>query len=314
MPQSSFAMVFPGQGSQKVGMLQDLATQYPLIEATFAEASSNLDCDLWQLCADADRMNQTEWTQPLLLTASIAIWRVWQAQGGAQPQFLAGHSLGEYSALVAADAMGLPDAVRLVQRRGQLMQQAVPQGVGSMAAILGLDDATVIALCDEVSTNGIGRVQAANFNAPGQVVIAGHTEAVAAVNVAAKAQGGKAMSLPVSVPSHCALMDEAAAQFSHDLNRIALQMPAIPVIHNVNAAVAHNVDELKQLLVKQLSQSVQWSKTMAFLQQHNVSRIVECGNGTVLTNLAKRLSFVTQALPTDTPARFEQALHGIQAL
>ena len=312
MPHCAFAMVFPGQGSQKVGMLHELAVQFPQIEATFDEASASLDADLWQMTTDATRINQTEWTQPLLLTASIAIWRVWQVQGGAIPQFLAGHSLGEYSALVAAQALTLADAVHLVQYRGQLMQQAVPQGVGTMAAILGLEDALVIELCKQVSANGIGTVQAANFNAAGQVVIAGHTEAVAAVNVAAKAQGGKAMALPVSVPSHCDLMHDAAEQFADRLVTVDLKMPIIPVIHNVNAAIAQNLAELKQLLLAQLFQSVQWTKTMAFLQQQGVQQIVECGNGTVLTNLAKRLSFVTQALATDTPPRFEQALSAVQ--
>lgn len=312
------AFVFPGQGSQKVGMLAELATQYPSIRSTFQEASDMLGFDLWQIAQSGEHLDkhldQTEFTQPALLTASIALWRVWLEQGGVVPKYMAGHSLGEYSALVAAEAMTLADAVKLVNRRGQLMQQAVPHGQGSMAAILGLSDEQVIELCEASSQVGARQVEAANFNAKGQVVIAGDAEAVQVAITNAKELSGKAIVLPVSVPSHCRLMKGASAQFSDALNAVGLQLPKIAVINNVNAAVATDVDGLKQALIHQLYQPVQWTKTLDAFEKNGIHYLVECGSGNVLSNLAKRLAFVEKVFPTDTVARFEDALQQIKAI
>lgn len=308
------AFVFPGQGSQKVGMLAELAEKFPSIVATFSEASTALGFDLWQIVQSGENLEQTQYTQPALLTASIALWRVWFAQEGIAPKYLAGHSLGEYSALVAAEALSLADAVKLVHLRGQLMQQAVPQGQGAMAAILGLKDEQVIDLCQSASLESQGAVQAANFNAQGQVVIAGDTEAVKVAIEKAKELSGKAIVLPVSVPSHCDLMKGASAQFAQALQQVTLTMPKIPIIHNVNARVATDLDELKQALVHQLYQSVQWTKTLAFFEQQEIHYLVECGAGNVLSNLAKRLAFVEKVLPLDTPSRFDDALQTIFAV
>ncbi|MFB2538942.1 ACP S-malonyltransferase [Acinetobacter sp. c3-l95] len=312
---SSVAFVFPGQGSQKVGMLAELAQHYPVIEQTFAEASQALGFDLWNIAQSGEKLDQTAYTQPVLLTASVAIWRAWRENNTILPVYLAGHSLGEYSALVAAEAISLQDAVKLVHLRGQLMQQAIAEGEGAMAAILGWDDAQVIELCQNVSKNaGVGQVDAANFNAKGQVVIAGTTQAVNVAIEQAKSQGAKAIVLPVSVPSHCSLMQDTAQQFAQSLNQIDWQLPKIPVIHNVNVQVANNTDELKQALTEQLYKSVQWTQTLSYLEQHGIQYLVECGAGNVLSNLAKRLPFVQQVLPLDTPSRFGDAVNHLQHL
>ncbi|UUS64607.1 MULTISPECIES: ACP S-malonyltransferase [unclassified Acinetobacter] len=303
------AFVFPGQGSQKVGMLAELAEQFSSVQATFAEASEAVGFDLWQIAQSGEGLNQTEFTQPVLLTASIALWRVWLELGGVAPKYLAGHSLGEYSALVAAGAMSLGDAVKLVNLRGQLMQSAVPEGQGAMAAILGLDDAKVIELCGQAE--GQGSVDAANYNAQGQVVIAGDKAMVEAVMAAAKENGGKAIALPVSVPSHCALMKPAAEQFATALEQTAIELPTIPVIQNVGAEIATDVAQLRQALTAQLYQSVQWTKTMQYLQDHGIQYIAECGPGNVLANLAKRLPNIEKAFPLDTKGRMEDALNAI---
>lgn len=305
------AFVFPGQGSQKVGMLAELAEKFPTVLTTFEEASNALGFDLWQIVQSGENLDQTPYTQPALLTASIAIWRIWLESGGLVPKYLAGHSLGEYSALVAAESLSLTDAVKLVHLRGQLMQQAVPQGQGAMAAILGLSDEQVVALCQSATEAGKGSVQAANFNAQGQVVIAGDTAAVQIAIEKAKELSGKAIVLPVSVPSHCTLMKTASEQFAQALGKVDIQMPQIALIHNVNAQVATNLDEVKQALVHQLYQSVQWTKTLNFFEQQDIAYLVECGAGNVLSNLAKRLSFVQKVLPTDTVSRFEEALQMI---
>ena len=303
------AFVFPGQGSQKVGMLAELAEQFSSVQATFAEASEAVGFDLWQIAQSGEGLNQTEFTQPVLLTASIALWRVWLELGGVAPKYLAGHSLGEYSALVAAGAMSLGDAVKLVNLRGQLMQSAVPEGQGAMAAILGLDDAKVIKLCAQAE--GLGSVDAANYNAQGQVVIAGDKAMVEAVMAAAKENGGKAIALPVSVPSHCALMKPAAEQFATALEQTAIELPTIPVIQNVGAEIATDVAQLRQALTAQLYQSVQWTKTMQYLQDQGIQYIAECGPGNVLANLAKRLPNIEKAFPLDTKGRMEDALNAI---
>ena len=308
---SKTAFVFPGQGSQKAGMLAELAEQFSAVQDTFTEASDALGLDLWHIAQSGEGLNQTENTQPVLLTASIALWRVWLDLGGLAPKFLAGHSLGEYSALVAAQALSLGDAVKLVNLRGQLMQAAVPQGEGAMAAILGLADHDVVELCKTVTDAGQGSVEAANYNSQGQVVIAGSTAAVQEAMKLVKERGSKAIALPVSVPSHCSLMRPAAEKFSEALEQIAIELPRIPVIQNVNAAIATDVASLRQALTAQLYESVQWTQTMEYLQNHQISYLVECGPGTVLSNLAKRLPQIEKAFAIDTKGRMEDALNAV---
>ena len=310
-PATKTAFIFPGQGSQKVGMLAELAEKFSIVGETFAEASSALGFDLWHIAQSGEGLDQTSNTQPVLLTASIAIWRVWQSLGGVAPKYLAGHSLGEYSALVAGGALSLVDAVKLVHLRGQLMQNAVPQGQGAMAAILGLEDDAVIQLCQSTSAGQTGSVEAANFNAKGQVVVAGDATLVQSLIATAKEQGGKAIALPVSVPSHCSLMKPAAEQFATALAEVEIQLPRIPVIHNVNAKAAETVDDLRAALTAQLYQSVQWTQTMQLLQDNGVQYVAECGPGNVLTNLAKRLAQIEKACATDSPARIEDTLNVI---
>ena len=307
------AFVFPGQGSQKVGMLAELAEQFSVVRDTFAEASAALGFDLWQIAQSGEGLDQTENTQPVLLTASIALWRVWLELGGIAPKYLAGHSLGEYSALVAAEAMTLADAVKLVHLRGKLMQSAVPQGTGAMAAILGLADEKVIELCQKANASAVGQgsVEAANYNAQGQVVIAGSTALVQQVMAEAKEQSGKAIALPVSVPSHCTLMKPAAEKFAEALEQTAIELPRIPVIQNVNAEIATDVAQLRQALTAQLYQSVQWTRSMQYLQDQGIQYVVECGPGTVLSNLAKRLPNIEKAFAIDSKARMEDALSAI---
>ena len=307
------AFVFPGQGSQKVGMLAELAEQFSVVKDTFTEASEAVDFDLWQIAQSGEGLDQTENTQPVLLTASIALWRVWLELGGVAPKFLAGHSLGEYSALVAAEAMTLADAVKLVNLRGKLMQSAVPQGEGAMAAILGLTDDKVIELCQKANASAVGQgsVEAANYNAQGQVVIAGSTALVQQVMAEAKEQSGKAIALPVSVPSHCTLMKPAAEKFAEALEQTAIELPRIPVIQNVNAEIATDVAQLRQALTAQLYQSVQWTRSMQYLQDQGIQYVVECGSGTVLSNLAKRLPNIEKAFAIDSKARMEDALSAI---
>ena len=305
------AFVFPGQGSQKAGMFAELAERFPSILDTFKEASDALGFDVWHIAQSGENLDHTQYTQPVLLTASVAMWRVWLEGGGIVPAYLAGHSLGEYSALVAAEALTLAEATKLVHLRGQLMQQAVPQGTGSMAAILGLKDEQVIALCQSATQEAGTSVEAANFNAQGQVVIAGETNAVKLAIEKAKELSGKAIVLPVSVPSHCSLMKGASEQFADALSQVDWQLPKVPVINNVNAKVATDVESLKQALIHQLYQPVQWTQTLTFLADHQVTHLVECGPGNVLSNLAKRLPFVEKALPTDTVSRFEDALNTV---
>lgn len=308
---SKTAFVFPGQGSQKIGMLAELAEQFGGIQQTFSEASEAIGCDLWQIAQSGEGLDQTENTQPVLLTASIALWRLWLDLGGLVPKYLAGHSLGEYSALVAAESMTLSDAVRLVHLRGKLMQSAVPQGEGAMAAILGLADEKVIELCHTISASSNGTVEAANYNAQGQVVIAGSVDLVQQVMAEAKAQSGKAIALPVSVPSHCSLMKPAAEQLTVALEQTAIELPRIPVIQNVNAGIATDVAQLRQALTAQLYQSVQWTKTMQYLQDQGIQYVVECGPGTVLSNLAKRLPEIDKAFAIDSKSRMEDALNAV---
>lgn len=306
------AFVFPGQGSQSVGMLADLAAEYALVTDTFTQASDALGYDLWKLVSEGPeaQLNQTDKTQPAMLTAGIAAWRVWQSVSDIKPDFFAGHSLGEYSALVAAGALDFADAVKLVEKRGQFMQQAVPAGEGAMAAILGLDDDVVRALCAEAAANGV--VEAVNFNSPGQVVIAGAANAVKqAIEIASDKGAKRALLLPVSVPSHCALMKPAADQLTEALNAINVQMPTTPVIHNASVTAATDPAQIKQLLAEQLFSPVRWVETVQWFANQGVNNIVECGPGKVLAGLSKRIDKSLSAMPlfdTATLQKTQQAL------
>ena len=285
------AFLFPGQGSQTVGMLAELAEQYPAVRETLAEASTVLGYDLEDLLFNGpeERLNATQFTQPAMLAAGVAAWRVWAAISEVKPAWLAGHSLGEYTALVCSEALNFQDGLRLVVERARLMQEAVPPGVGAMAAILGLDDEQVVAVCAEASAAD-SVVTAANFNAPGQVVIAGHREAVTLATELAKAQGAKrAVMLPVSVPSHCPLMGPAAEQFKEVLDTVAFTAPVIPVLHNVDVAVHPEVAALRQALAQQLYGAVRWAESVRYLAAQGVDRFIECGPGRVLAGLNKRI-------------------------
>ena len=302
---ASLAFVFPGQGSQSLGMLAELGAQQHVIIDTFTEASAALGYDLWALTQQGpeEQLNQTDKTQPAILAASVALWRLWQAEGGPRPAFVAGHSLGEYSALVAAGSLPFADAVKLVELRGQLMQQAVPAGQGGMAAILGLEDADVLAACAEAAQGEV--VSAVNFNAPGQVVIAGSAAAVERAIEACKAKGAKrAMALPVSVPSHCDLMRPAAERFAASVEAIAWQAPQIPLVQNVSAAVVADLDTLKRDLLAQLYSPVRWVESMVALGDRGVTSLVECGPGKVLSGLNKRCVKGVSTYNLDTPEAF----------
>ena len=275
---SGLAFVFPGQGSQSVGMLSDLAEDFPIVADIFAEASIKLGYDLLTLCLNGpeERLNQTEFTQPALLTASYAIWRIWQEQGGLRPEFMAGHSLGEYTALVCAGVLDFTDAVGLMAERGRFMQEAVPRGAGSMAAISGLDDAAVIDVCARAAQDEV--VSAANFNFPGQVVIAGTAGAVERACTLAEETGARRVTpLTVSVPSHCRLMAPAADRLQRRVDEITFTPAVIPVVQNIDARARTDPDDIKQGLVLQLHRSVMWSKSITEIQQHGITRMIECG-------------------------------------
>ena len=289
-------------------MLADHGARQQLVLDTFGEASEALGYDLWALTQQGpeEQLNQTDKTQPAILTASIALWRLWQAEGGAKPAFVAGHSLGEYSALVAAGSIAFVDAVKLVERRGQLMQQAVPAGQGGMAAILGLEDADVLAACAEAAQGDV--VSAVNFNAPGQVVIAGSAAAVERAIEACKARGAKrAMPLPVSVPSHCALMKPAAERFAESVEALSWQAPQIPLVQNVSAAVVSDLGTLKADLLAQLYSPVRWVESMVRLSEQGVTDLIECGPGKVLSGLNKRCVKGINTHNLDTPDAFAAA-------
>ena len=284
------AFVFPGQGSQSIGMLGELAGEYPSVRQTFEEASDALGLDLWNLVSEGPEsdLNQTQNTQPALLAAGVSVWRVWEQQGIASPVMMAGHSLGEYSALVSAGAIEFADGIRLVAERGRLMQEAVPEGTGAMAAILGLEDQAVIDVCAASAAEQV--VEAVNFNSPGQVVIAGHKEAVARAVEAAKAAGARrAVELPVSVPSHCDLMRPAAEKLAEELKNIPVTAPAIPVLHNVSVSAESDPDMIRKRLVEQLYSPVRWVETIQAMKQEGIGHIVEAGPGKVLTGLMRRI-------------------------
>lgn len=286
-----FAMVFPGQGSQSVGMLADLAEQFPIITETFKQASEVLGYDLWTLVQQgpAEELNKTWQTQPALLAASVAIYRVWQQQyPDFKPEVMAGHSLGEYSALVCAGVIDFQDAIKLVELRGKLMQQAVPEGTGAMYAIIGLDNESIIKACKEAEQGEV--VSAVNFNSPGQVVIAGAKNAVERAAAACKEAGAKrALPLAVSVPSHCALMKPAADQLAVSLESIAVKTPLSAVINNVDVKAENNAEAIRSALVRQLYSPVRWTETVEKMATSGVEVLVEIGPGKVLTGLTSRI-------------------------
>jgi len=306
---SKLALVFPGQGSQKIGMLAELAAQYSLIEETFNEASEVLGYDMWGLIQSGSQedINLTERTQPILLASSVAIWRLWNANGGPQPIRLAGHSLGEWSALVCSNAVGFADGLRIVQARGQYMQQAVPVGEGAMAAIIGLDDQTIIDACATATSGDV--VNAVNYNAPGQVVIAGSTAAVnRAIENCKEAGAKRALPLPVSAPFHTSLMKPAADKLAEIVDAVDFSAPDVPVIHNVHAQTESDPDNIRKLMLEQIYSPVKWVDCVKQLKQSGADTLIECGPGKVLSGLTKRIDRELQAMATDSVADFDNAL------
>jgi [acyl-carrier-protein] S-malonyltransferase len=290
MSEANFSILFPGQGSQSVGMLSELADDKPLVRETFDEASQVLGFDLWRLVQEgpAEELNQTQMTQPAMLASGVAVWRIWQAEGGPRPAVMAGHSLGEYTALVCGGAIGFSDGVGLVAERGRFMQEAAPPGAGGMAAILGLEDEQVRAICSQAAESEV--CAAVNYNSPGQVVIAGHKAAVdRACGLAKEAGAKRALPLPVSVPSHCALMKPAAERLSERLKGIGIQTPGIPVLHNVNVAEAADADSIRARLAEQLYSPVRWVETIQAISERGIENLLEAGPGKVLTGLNKRI-------------------------
>ena len=306
---ATLAFVFPGQGSQQVGMLRELADRYSVVRTTFDEASDALGFDLWKLTQEgsAEALNATATTQPALLTASVAIWRVWQELEGPRPAVMAGHSLGEYSAMVCAGALGFADGVRLVRLRGEYMQAAVAEGEGAMAAILGLEDAKVEAICAEAAQGDV--VAAVNYNSPGQVVIAGSKASVErAIALCSDAGAKRAVPLPVSVPSHCALMKPAAEKLAVAMDSITLKPTRYPVIQNVDATAHDDIDTLKARLLEQLYSPVRWSTSVSRMADQGVTTLVECGPGKVLTGLAKRIDRRLKGVAVNDPDSLSAAL------
>lgn len=309
MSKEQLAYVFPGQGSQKVGMLAQLAAENAIVEQTFSEASDVLGYDLWALVQNGpqEELNLTERTQPMLLTASVATWRVLQAKGAAQPKLMAGHSLGEWSALVCSGVVAFADAVKLVQLRGKYMQQAVPAGVGAMAAIIGLADEAINTACE--TSAGEEVVAAVNFNSPGQVVIAGHAGAVERAIVACKEAGAKrALPLPVSAPFHTSLMKPAADQLSAQIEATEFSSPVVPIVHNVNGKTESDPATIKALMIEQIYTPVLWVDCTKALVEAGIVRVVECGPGKVLSGLCRRVDKSLSAFSTDTPSDLEKTL------
>lgn len=306
---SKLAFVFPGQGSQKIGMLADLAASYGEIGETFREASDVLGYDMWNMVQEGtqDEINLTERTQPILLTSSVAIWRAWCAKSELKPSLMAGHSLGEWSALVCSDTVDFSDGLRIVQARGQYMQKAVPVGEGAMAAIIGLNDQVIIEACKNSSAKGV--VDAVNFNAPGQVVIAGSSAAVDhAIELCKQAGAKRALPLPVSAPFHTSLMQPAADHLSDLVNSVKFNVPAVPVVHNVHAKTELQTDIIKALMLEQIYKPVKWVDCVKALRSEGISSIVECGPGKVLSGLNKRIDPDILSLTTDNQSSFEATL------
>ena len=305
----SLAFIFPGQGSQSVGMLKDLNENFSEVSATFQEASDALGYDLWTLVQDgpAEKLNSTDVTQPAMLVSGVATWRVWQAKGGTMPAMMAGHSLGEYTALVCAGSLGFVDAVKLVSQRGQFMMQAVPAGTGAMAAVLGMDDDAVRQVCLDAAQGEV--LEAVNYNSPGQVVVAGNKSAVERVCVLAKEQGAKrALELPVSVPSHCALMKPAADQLAEVLSDISFNSPSIPVINNVDVVAAESEADIRDALKRQLFSPVRWVETIEKMAADGADQFNECGPGKVLVGLNKRINKALSSSALLDTATIEAAL------
>jgi len=305
----NIGFVFPGQGSQKLGMLADLATHFGVIEETFAEASAVLGKDLWEVSqVDLnEQLNQTDITQPVLLAASVAIWRVWHSQQGVQPSILAGHSLGEYSALVCSGVLAFGDAVQIVHQRGRHMQAAVSAGTGKMAAIVGFDDVKIAGLCEQAAQGQV--VSAANFNSPGQTVIAGDVDAVERAMVLCKEAGAKrALPLNVSVPSHCALMGPAAEQLQAELDRVQFNSPQIPVVQNVNAQICGDPNLIKENLIKQMYAPVLWVDSIKCMGANGVQKILECGPGRVLSGLIRRIEPDISCFASEAPETMTSAI------
>lgn len=310
------AFVFPGQGSQSIGMLAELAAVHPIVREAFAEASEGAGVDLWTLSQDGpdDELNRTEFTQPALLTAGIAVWRAWQAAGGAQPAMLAGHSLGEYSALVAAGALSLHDGAKLVRERGRLMQAAVPAGQGAMAAVIGAEEALVVQVCAEVSDGDKTIVVPANYNSPGQIVIGGDAIAVdTALAVLAGRGVRKTVRLSVSVPSHTPLMFEAAQRLGEVMAALSWLLPTIPVVQNADAGAKDSIEDIRDALVRQLYQPVLWTDCVRTLVGAGATQIAECGPGKVLTGLIKRIDKTLDARALAAPADFDATLQEFKA-
>lgn len=306
---SKLAFVFPGQGSQKVGMLADLAEQFGSVRETFNEASEVLGYDMWKLIQEGPQedINLTERTQPILLTSSVAIWRVWASQTGQMPSHMAGHSLGEWSALVCAQAVDFNDALNIVRARGQYMQQAVPLGEGAMAAIIGLDDAAIVDACAIASESGV--VDAVNFNAPGQVVIAGSKIAVERAIALCKEAGAKrALPLPVSAPFHTSLMRPAADQLSELVHSVTFKQPVIPIVHNVHAQTEDHAEKIKDIMLEQIYKPVRWVDCIKQLKAKGVTTLVECGPGKVLSGLSKRIDSELISLVTEDSVSIENSL------
>jgi len=304
MPDKLIAFVFPGQGSQKVGMLAAAHERFQAVRDTFAEASGVLGYDMWDLIqnGEQDALNLTETTQPVLLASSVALWRAWLEQGGPRPGIMAGHSLGEFSALVCAGALGFADAVQLVRQRGAFMQTAVPVGEGAMAAIIGLDDESINRICGEVTASAGGVVGAVNFNSPGQVVIAGHTAAVEeAIGKLKEAGAKRAMPLPVSAPFHTQLMKPAGERLADVVAHMTISSPEIPVVHNVHAAPESDPRRIRELLVEQIYSPVQWTRCMETIAGSGAVNIVECGPGKVLGGLARRIDKSLQCFSLEEP-------------
>lgn len=307
MSSSNFAFVFPGQGSQKIGMLAGLAAEYDLVEKTFAEASEVLGYDLWDMVQNGaqEDINMTERTQPLLLTCSVAIWRIWQQKGGATPALMAGHSLGEWSALVCAGVVAFKDAVKLVQQRGKFMQEAVPAGKGAMAAIIGLDDDKIVAICEQAAEGEC--VSAVNFNSPGQVVIAGAVAPVERAMAQCKEAGAKrALPLPVSAPFHTEMMRPAADNLASQVEATEFSAPQVPVVHNVNAATEVDPAVIKSLMIEQIYSPVLWTDCVDSLAAAGIETLVECGPGKVLAGLTKRINRELSALTSESPADLDK--------